>query len=148
VRPSIFDPSPLLFLDTTDSLPGVTFAFLLPWIYLVPCTISRIISFFIRRTGLSFSLCRRHTAIFTFPLDIHYNRQHYPWPIHHPSHFTFYSLLFSYLLPPSLYYFYFVLYCCFMFADILFPCRLMIHFLTCLVNVRSFGSYRFRTTRI
>jgi hypothetical protein len=43
-------------------------------------------------------LCRRHTPPFTFPLDIHYNRQHYPWPIHRPSLLLF---IYYYFLSPS-----------------------------------------------
>ena len=148
MRPSIFDPSPLLFLDRTDSSPGVPFAFLL-----LPLDIFSTVHyeshylFLLDAPDYFFSLSSPHTAF-------HFSVGHPLQPsalslAHAPSQpFTFLSLLlFSYLLPPPLILsiLSFIVLC---FSDILFPCRLMIHFLTCLVNARSFGSYRFRTTRI
>jgi hypothetical protein len=140
MRPSIFDTSPPLFLDRPDSLTRrLPFDFrmsflLLPWIYLVPCTISHIISFlfFIRhRIFFSVVAIHRHSLSVGHPPTF----QHYPWPIHHSSLFTLFFYLFyipsaitSLFLPLS---FYFVV--CF-YSDVLFPCRLMIHFLTCLVK--------------
>jgi hypothetical protein len=115
MRPSIFDTSPPLFLDRPDSLTRrLPFDFrmsflLLPWIYLVPCTISHIISFcFLLDTGFFF-LSSPYTAIH-FPLDIHFNSSALsPWPIHHSSLFTFFSIYFIFL-PPSLHYFYLCLF--------------------------------------
>jgi hypothetical protein len=72
MRPSIFDTSPPLFLDRPDSLTRrLPFDFrmsflLLPWIYLVPCTISHIISFLFFIRHRIFFFCRRHTPPFTF----------------------------------------------------------------------------------
>jgi hypothetical protein len=141
MRPSIFDTSPPLFLDRPDSLTRrLPFDFrmsflLLPWIYLVPCTISHIISFlfFIRhRIIFSFVAIHRHSLSVGHPLQLFsiISLAHTPFQ---PFYFFFYlfyipSAITSLFLPLS---FYFVV--CF-YSDVLFPCRLMIHFLTCLVK--------------
>jgi len=103
MRPSIFDTSPPLFLDRPDSLTRrLPFDFrmsflLLPWIYLVPCTISHIISFcFLLDTGFFF-LSSPYTAIH-FPLDIHFNSSalslaHTPFQ---PFYSFFLSILYSF----------------------------------------------------
>jgi hypothetical protein len=115
MRPSIFDTSPPLFLDRPDSLTRrLPFDFrmsflLLPWIYLVPCTISHIISFlfFIRhRIFFSVVAIHRHSLSVGHPLQL-FSIILGPYTI--PAFLLFFSIYFIFL-PPSLHYFYLCLF--------------------------------------